>query len=95
MSRVLVLGRRRRLWPRTSLAELLRWVKKRGELRFSAAQTVASSVGILKFLPIAVYGKLVSSLGCTTQAQDIVGDRFNDVPENAAVIRFCLTTPTN
>jgi hypothetical protein len=36
-------------------------------------------------------GKKWRILGCNNLAQDIVGDRFNDVPENAVVITFCLT----
>jgi hypothetical protein len=37
MARVLVLGRRHRLWARTSVAELLGKVEKRGELHFSTS----------------------------------------------------------
>jgi len=36
-------------------------------------------------------GKKWRILGCNNLAQDIVGDRANDVPENAVVITFCLT----
>ena len=52
-----VLVRRRRQWPRKSVADLLRRVENRGELHFSAAQKLATTICILKFVPISVYGK--------------------------------------
>jgi len=36
-------------------------------------------------------GKKWIILGYNNLAQDIVGDRFNDVSEDAVVITFCLT----
>jgi hypothetical protein len=35
-------------------------------------------------------GKKSITQGCKNQAQDIVGDRFNDVPEAAVIITFLL-----
>ena len=57
MPRVLVLVRRHKLWPRTSVAELLRRVENSGELHSWAAQNLATAICILKFVPISVYGK--------------------------------------
>jgi hypothetical protein len=44
MPRVLVLVRRHRLWPRTSVVEAPRRVEKRGELHFSAAQDLITTL---------------------------------------------------
>jgi hypothetical protein len=44
---------------------------------------------------ISVCGKQWIILVCNSLAQDIVGDCFNDGPENAAVITFCLTRTRN